>query len=91
MATMLTIDGESESFDAPAAMPPPGAPRHPQNDRFEYRAGKMLRVADAHIARSALNLTRSSPLRNVWNRGQRLGQRCGIEQAGIGPRASQGK
>jgi hypothetical protein len=72
MATMLTIDGEQKSFDAPAAMPLPGAPRHLRNDRFERSTGKMRRVADAHIARLALNLTWSSPLRNVWNCGQRL-------------------
>jgi len=87
MATMLTIDGERKFFDAPAAMPLRGTPRPLPNDRFECSIGnEERRAADAHIARLALNLTGSSPLRSVWNCGQWLLQRRKIEQAGIGLR-----
>jgi hypothetical protein len=86
MATMLTIDGEQESFDA-LAMPLPGAPRHPRNDRFECWAGKMRGAADAHIARLVLNLTWPSPLKGTSGTAAKvLPRRRRVEQAGIGPR-----
>jgi|KBSMisStaDraftv2_1062788.scaffolds.fasta_scaffold1010094_1 hypothetical protein len=85
MATMLTIDGERKFFDA--AVPLRGTPRPLPNDRFECSTGnKERRAADAHIARLALNLTGSSPLRSVWNCDQWLLQHRRIEQPGIGLR-----